>query len=75
LLKQRSDMELALYLWTVERMIWFWHSPVAATMNTTGTGTGWAIAEGRSAAAAVDQYLSGETVLPAAISPLTAPLR
>ncbi|HBW21509.1 MAG TPA: glutamate synthase [Actinobacteria bacterium] len=35
----------------------------------------WAIAEGRSAAAAVDQYLSGETVLPAAISPLTAPLR
>ncbi len=29
----------------------------------------WAIAEGRSAAAAVDQFLGGETVLPAAIEP------
>jgi glutamate synthase (NADPH/NADH) small chain len=35
----------------------------------------WAIAEGRSAAAAVDQFLSGETVLPAAIEPAAAPLR
>jgi glutamate synthase (NADPH) small chain len=29
----------------------------------------WAIAEGRSAAAAVDEYLIGDTVLPAAIAP------
>jgi glutamate synthase (NADPH/NADH) small chain len=35
----------------------------------------WAIAEGRSAAAAVDEYLCGDTSLPAAISPATAPLR
>jgi glutamate synthase (NADPH/NADH) small chain len=35
----------------------------------------WAIAEGRSAAAAVDEYLCGETSLPAAISPTAAPLR
>jgi glutamate synthase (NADPH/NADH) small chain len=35
----------------------------------------WAIAEGRSAAAAVDAYLCGETCLPAAISPTAAPLR
>jgi glutamate synthase (NADPH) small chain len=35
----------------------------------------WAIAEGRSAAAAVDRYLSGETTLPAAIPASAAPLR
>jgi glutamate synthase (NADPH) small chain len=35
----------------------------------------WAIAEGRSAAAAVDTYLCGDTTLPAAISPATVPLR
>ena len=35
----------------------------------------WAIAEGRSAAAAVDQYLIGETALPAPILPTTAPQR
>jgi glutamate synthase (NADPH/NADH) small chain len=35
----------------------------------------WAIAEGRSAAAAADQYLSGETALPVAISASAAPLR
>jgi glutamate synthase (NADPH) small chain len=35
----------------------------------------WAIAEGRSAAAAVDEYLSGETMLSAAIPPTAAPLR
>jgi glutamate synthase (NADPH) small chain len=35
----------------------------------------WAIAEGRSAAAAVDAYLSGDTTLPAAIEPTAAPLR
>jgi glutamate synthase (NADPH) small chain len=35
----------------------------------------WAIAEGRSAAAAVDAYLCGETCLPTAISPTATPLR
>jgi glutamate synthase (NADPH) small chain len=35
----------------------------------------WAIAEGRSAAAAVDEHLCGETSLPAAISPTAVPLR
>jgi glutamate synthase (NADPH/NADH) small chain len=35
----------------------------------------WAIAEGRSAAAAADRYLAGETVLPVAIPASAAPLR
>jgi len=35
----------------------------------------WAIAEGRSAAAAVDGYLSGQTALPGAIEPTTVSLR
>jgi glutamate synthase (NADPH/NADH) small chain len=35
----------------------------------------WAIAEGRSAAAAVDEYLGGETLLAAAIAPTAAPMR
>jgi glutamate synthase (NADPH/NADH) small chain len=35
----------------------------------------WAIAEGRSAAAAADAYLAGTTVLPVAISPTARPLR
>jgi glutamate synthase (NADPH/NADH) small chain len=34
----------------------------------------WAIAEGRSAAAAVDKYLAGETQLPAPIEPTTRSL-
>ena len=34
----------------------------------------WAIAEGRSAAAAVDRYLTGDTMLPAAIAPTARPL-
>ena len=34
----------------------------------------WAIAEGRSAAAAVDRYLAGDTLLPAAISPTARPI-
>jgi glutamate synthase (NADPH/NADH) small chain len=34
----------------------------------------WAIAEGRSAAAAVDRYLAGDTLLPAAIRPTARPL-
>lgn len=35
----------------------------------------WAIAEGRSAAAAVDRYLMGETALPSPIRPTDAPQR
>jgi glutamate synthase (NADPH/NADH) small chain len=35
----------------------------------------WAIAEGRSAAAAVDRYLMGDTALPAPLKPTDAPLR
>jgi len=35
----------------------------------------WAIAEGRSCAAAVDRYLEGDTLLPAPIVPTASPLR
>ncbi len=35
----------------------------------------WAIAEGRSCAAAVDRYLMGETALPAPLTPDAAPMR
>jgi glutamate synthase (NADPH/NADH) small chain len=35
----------------------------------------WAIAEGRSAAAAADEYLCGGTSLPAPVTPTAAPLR
>ena len=35
----------------------------------------WAIAEGRSAAAAVDEYLMGDTLLPSPVTPADAPLR
>ncbi|MGI8710032.1 MAG: glutamate synthase subunit beta [Acidimicrobiales bacterium] len=35
----------------------------------------WAIAEGRSAAAAVDRYLMGSTLLPSPLEPTAAPLR
>jgi glutamate synthase (NADPH/NADH) small chain len=35
----------------------------------------WAIAEGRAAAAGVDQYLMGRTALPAPIKPTAAPQR
>jgi glutamate synthase (NADPH/NADH) small chain len=35
----------------------------------------WAIAEGRSAAAAVDRYLMGDTALPSPLQPTDAPLR
>jgi glutamate synthase (NADPH) small chain len=34
----------------------------------------WAIAEGRSAAAAVDAYLMGDSALPAPIAPTTRPM-
>jgi glutamate synthase (NADPH/NADH) small chain len=35
----------------------------------------WAIAEGRSVAAAVDTWLMGETLLPSPVDPTDAPLR
>jgi glutamate synthase (NADPH/NADH) small chain len=35
----------------------------------------WAIAEGRAAAASVDRYLMGSTLLPAPIAPTDAPIR
>lgn len=35
----------------------------------------WAIAEGRSCAASVDRYLTGDTMLPAPITPDAAPIR
>ena len=35
----------------------------------------WAISEGRSCAAAVDQYLMGDTLLPRPLVPTAAPLR
>jgi glutamate synthase (NADPH/NADH) small chain len=35
----------------------------------------WAIAEGRSCAAAVDRHLMGDTLLPAPITPDAAPIR
>ena len=35
----------------------------------------WAIAEGRSAAAAADEYLMGDTLLPSPVSPADIPLR
>ncbi len=35
----------------------------------------WAIAEGRSAAAAVDRHLMGDTLLPSPLMPDAAPLR
>ena len=35
----------------------------------------WAIAEGRSCAAAVDELLMGETLLPAPITPESVPMR
>jgi glutamate synthase (NADPH/NADH) small chain len=34
----------------------------------------WAIAEGRSAAAAVDEYLMGSSALPSPIAPTTRPM-
>ena len=34
----------------------------------------WALAEGRSAAAAVDRYLMGSTTLPAPVQPADRPL-
>jgi glutamate synthase (NADPH) small chain len=48
--------------------------PGVFAAGDTGRGQSlivWAIAEGRSAAAAVDEYLAGPSVLPAPITPTT----
>ena len=57
-----------------------WHTSVDGVFVCGDMGRGqslivWAIAEGRSCAAAVDEWLSGETRLPAPIEPTAAPLR
>jgi glutamate synthase (NADPH/NADH) small chain len=57
-----------------------WHTSVDGVFVCGDMGRGqslivWAIAEGRSCAAAVDEWLTGETRLPAPIAPDAAPLR
>ncbi|MEY4130826.1 MAG: glutamate synthase small subunit [Actinomycetota bacterium] len=57
-----------------------WSSNVEGVFVAGDMGRGqslivWAIAEGRSAAAAVDNWLMGETLLPSPVRPTDAPLR
>jgi glutamate synthase (NADPH/NADH) small chain len=57
-----------------------YHTPVPGVFVAGDMGRGqslivWAIAEGRSAAAAADAWLSGDTALTPAIEPTAAPLR
>ena len=57
-----------------------WASSVEGVFVAGDMGRGqslivWAIAEGRSCAAAVDRYLEGDTTLPSAVTPTTAPQR
>ena len=57
-----------------------WMSSVDGVFVAGDMGRGqslivWAIAEGRAAAAAVDEYLTGSTLLPSPIEPTAAPLR
>jgi glutamate synthase (NADPH/NADH) small chain len=57
-----------------------WHTSVDGVFVCGDMGRGqslivWAIAEGRSCAAAVDEWLTGDTRLPAPIPPTAAPLR
>ncbi|MBO0856456.1 MAG: glutamate synthase subunit beta [Nocardia sp.] len=57
-----------------------WQTTVPGVFVAGDMGRGqslivWAIAEGRSAASAVDNYLEGETALPAPIEPTSAPQR
>ena len=56
-----------------------WMSSVDGVFVAGDMGRGqslivWAIAEGRAAAAGVDQYLMGDTVLPAPVRPTDRPL-
>jgi glutamate synthase (NADPH/NADH) small chain len=57
-----------------------WQSSVEGVFVAGDMGRGqslivWAIAEGRSCAAAVDQWLEGQTLLPAPLTPTTQQLR
>ncbi|MGZ6801029.1 MAG: glutamate synthase subunit beta [Mycobacteriaceae bacterium] len=57
-----------------------WASSVEGVFVAGDMGRGqslivWAIAEGRSCAAAVDRYLEGDTTLPSPVTPTTAPQR
>jgi glutamate synthase (NADPH/NADH) small chain len=57
-----------------------WHTNAAGVFVCGDMGRGqslivWAIAEGRSCAAAVDEYLTGETLLPAPLTPDATSLR
>jgi glutamate synthase (NADPH/NADH) small chain len=57
-----------------------WQTSVPGVFATGDLGRGqslivWAIAEGRSCAAAVDEFLMGSTLLPRPIAPTDAPLR
>jgi len=57
-----------------------WHTSVDGVFVCGDMGRGqslivWAIAEGRSCAAAVDEWLTGETRLPAPLTPDATPLR
>jgi glutamate synthase (NADPH/NADH) small chain len=56
-----------------------WASSVPGVFVCGDAGRGqslivWAIAEGRSCAASVDEYLMGETALPAPVAPTDRPL-
>ena len=57
-----------------------WETNVPGVFAAGDMGRGqslivWAIAEGRSAAAAMDEFLMGETLLPSPVSPADAPMR
>ena len=57
---------------------WATNGPGVYVCGDMGRGQSlivWAIAEGRSAAAAVDRHLEGETSLPAPLVPTAAPMR
>jgi glutamate synthase (NADPH/NADH) small chain len=57
---------------------WMTNVPGVFVCGDMGRGQSlivWAIAEGRSAAAAVDTYFDGETLLPTPLVPTAAPLR
>ena len=65
--------------WPLERDPYLLETSVPGVFVAGDMGRGqslivWAIAEGRSCAAAVDKYLMDETALPAPILPTTRPL-
>ena len=57
---------------------WATNAPDVYVCGDMGRGQSlivWAIAEGRACAAAVDEFLMGESLLPAPLVPTAAPLR